>query len=64
MKSVEANIVRGREAMTKAILDKNSVHRAMYRNDLDGWVDFEWGSVGKMLPNGKTKGGNGISSYH
>ncbi|WP_249963462.1 LPD38 domain-containing protein [Histophilus somni] len=61
MKSVEANIARGREAMTKAILDKNSVHRAMYRNDLDGWVDFEWGDVGKMLPNGKTKGAMGLA---
>ncbi|MDO4698259.1 MAG: hypothetical protein Q4A60_06245 [Pasteurellaceae bacterium] len=43
MKSVEASIARGREAMTRAILEKDTVHRAMYRNDLDGWIDFEWG---------------------
>ncbi|NBI43228.1 hypothetical protein GVX76_06960 [[Haemophilus] felis] len=61
MKSVEANIARGREAMTKAILDKDTVHRAMYRNDLDGWIDFEWGDKGRLLPNGKTKGAMGLA---
>ncbi|WP_424408514.1 LPD38 domain-containing protein [Pasteurella sp. PK-2025] len=61
MKSVEANIARGREAMTKAILEKSSVHRAMYRNDLDGWIDFEWGDKGRLLPNGKTKGAMGLA---
>lgn len=50
MKSIEANIKRGREAMTKAILDKATVHRAMYRNDLDGWIDFEWGDDGLTKP--------------
>ncbi|OBX05756.1 hypothetical protein QV06_01090 [Gallibacterium genomosp. 3] len=61
MKSVEANIKRGREAMNKAIVEKNSVHRAMYNHQLDGWIDFEWGDVGRLLPSGKTKGAMGIA---
>ncbi|HBJ5996925.1 TPA: hypothetical protein LCS64_004053, partial [Acinetobacter baumannii] len=43
IKSVTANITRGKAAMNKAIMEKTTVHRAMYRNDL-GWVDFEYGS--------------------
>ncbi|MEA3633676.1 hypothetical protein U5915_18425, partial [Acinetobacter baumannii] len=43
IKSVTANITRGKAAMNKAIIEKTTVHRAMYRNDL-GWVDFEYGS--------------------
>ncbi|WP_410472110.1 hypothetical protein ACGTJS_11050 [Faucicola mancuniensis] len=65
MKSVVANIKRGEKAMTKALLDKTSVHRAMYLQGNDdfngGWVDFEWGDVGRIRPNGKTKGGKGLS---
>ncbi|MDA3978596.1 LPD38 domain-containing protein [Gallibacterium sp. AGMB14963] len=61
IKSVEANIKRGREAMNKAIVEKNSVHRAMYNHQLDGWIDFEWGDVGRLLPSGKTKGAMGIA---
>lgn len=61
IKSVEANIKRGREAMNTAIAERRTVHRAMFNHDLDGWVDFEWGDVGRTLPNGKTKGAMGIS---
>lgn len=42
MKSVDANIARGSEAMNKAILEKAAQHRAMHRAGL-GWVDFVWG---------------------
>lgn len=47
MKSVDANIARGSEAMNKAILEKAAQHRAMHRAGL-GWVDFEarWIEVG------------------
>lgn len=48
MKSVEANIARGQEAMTRAINERNSVHRAMFRNGL-GWVDFVWGDQNKGI---------------
>ena len=44
MKDADANIRRGREALAKAITDKTSVHRAMFRNGL-GWVDFVWGDA-------------------
>ncbi|OOR84929.1 hypothetical protein B0180_02035 [Moraxella canis] len=60
MKSVQANIKRGTEAMNKAITTKADVKRAMYRNDI-GWVDFVWGSTGILKANGKTKGAMGIS---
>ena len=60
MKSVKANITRGRNAMNTAITEKRTVHRAMYNNEL-GWIDFEWGDTGKIKPNGKTKGAMGIS---
>ncbi len=61
MKSVEANIKRGRDAMTKALLDKTSVHRAMFRNGL-GWVDFVWGDEGgKIKKSGKRPGAKGIA---
>lgn len=42
MKSVEANVARGREAMNRALAERTTVHRAMHRTGL-GWVDFEWG---------------------
>ncbi|MCE1250609.1 MAG: hypothetical protein LWW82_07745 [Comamonadaceae bacterium] len=48
MKSVEANIRRGRAALAKALDEKTSVHRAMYRSGL-GWVDFVWGDDRKGL---------------
>lgn len=60
MKSVQANIKRGTEAMNKAITTKADVKRAMYRNDI-GWIDFVWGSTGILKANGKTKGAMGIS---
>ncbi|EEO26974.2 LPD38 domain-containing protein [Oxalobacter paraformigenes] len=60
MKSVEANIARGKEAMNRALLDKTTVHRAMFRNGL-GWVDFVWGSTGRTTDNGRTRGAMGIA---
>lgn len=60
MKSVQANIKRGMEAMNKTITSKADVKRAMYRNDI-GWIDFVWGSTGILKANGKTKGAMGIS---
>ncbi len=60
MKAVEANIARGKEAMNRALLDKTSVHRAMFRNGL-GWVDFVWGSTGRITDSGRTRGAMGIS---
>lgn len=42
MKSVDANVARGRRAMQQVLLDKADQHRAMFRNGL-GWVDFTWG---------------------
>lgn len=60
MKSVQANIKRGMEAMNKTITSKADVKRAMYRNDI-GWIDFVWGSTGILKTSGKTKGAMGIS---
>ncbi|WP_395146957.1 PLxRFG domain-containing protein [Moraxella atlantae] len=60
LKSVTANIKRGKDAMNKALTEKTSIHRAMYRNDI-GWVDFVWGDVGVIKANGNTKGGKGLS---
>lgn len=60
MKSITENIKRGKQAMHKALTEKTSVHRAMYRNDM-GWIDFVWGDEGKVKPNGRTKGGKGIA---
>lgn len=60
MKSVQANIKRGMEAMNKTITSKADVKRAMYRNDI-GWIDFVWGDTGIIKTNGKTKGAKGIS---
>ncbi|WP_338578030.1 hypothetical protein [Neisseria leonii] len=62
MKSVEANIRRGREAMNRALTEKADVKRAMFRQDL-GWVDFVWGDDGTTRPLNK-KGepvGKGLS---
>ncbi|MGX2956455.1 ADP-ribosyltransferase-containing protein [Ursidibacter arcticus] len=61
MKSVETNIKRGRESMNTAIAERRTVHRAMFNHDLDGWVDFEWGDIGIVKDNGKTKGAMGIA---
>ena len=61
MKSVVANIKRGREAMTQALLNKSTVHRAMFRQGM-GWVDFEWGDEGgEITPKGKRPGAKGIA---
>jgi hypothetical protein len=60
MKDTEANIRRGLAAMNQALLNKATVHRAMFRNGL-GWVDFEWGDVGTVKPSGKTKGAMGLA---
>ncbi|MBS0506593.1 MAG: hypothetical protein JSR53_04325, partial [Proteobacteria bacterium] len=60
MKSIEANVRRGREALARALDEKTSVHRAMFRNGL-GWVDFVWGDVGTVKPNGKTKDAMGLA---
>ena len=61
MKSVVANIKRGREAITQALLNKSTVHRAMFRQGM-GWVDFEWGSEGgKITAKGKRPGAKGIA---
>lgn len=60
MESLSANMDRGLRAMQKAISEKATVSRAMYRDGL-GWVDFVWGDEGKVKPSGKTKGGLGIS---
>ena len=60
MKSIDANIRRGLESLAKALDERTTVHRAMYRNSL-GWVDFVWGDTGRVKPSGKTKGAMGIS---
>lgn len=60
MKDTDANIRRGRAAMNRALVEKADVRRAMYRNDI-GWIDFVWGSTGRVLPNGKTKGAMGLA---
>lgn len=60
MKDTDANIRRGRAAMNRALVEKADVRRAMYRNDI-GWIDFVWGSTGRVLPNGKTKGAIGLA---
>ncbi|BBL74201.1 PLxRFG domain-containing protein [Methylomagnum ishizawai] len=60
MKDIDANIRRGRDALAKAVLEKTSVHRAMFRNGL-GWVDFVWGKTGRVKPSGKTVGGMGLA---
>ena len=60
MKSVSANVDRGLKALSDAVTGKATVHRAMFRNGL-GWVDFVWGDEGTVKPNGRTKGGKGLS---
>ncbi|CDS51124.1 putative DNA methylase [Polaromonas sp. CG9_12] len=60
MKSIDANVRRGREALARALDEKTTVHRAMFRNGL-GWVDFVWGSEGVTKASGKTKGAMGLS---
>ena len=61
MKSVEANIRRGNDAMSRALQDKTDVHRAMYRSDV-GWIDFVWGSEGGAVKkSGARKGEKGIA---
>lgn len=46
MKSVGANVRRGRAAMLRALLEKADVKRAMFRTGM-GWVDFVWGDMKK-----------------
>nr|DAX20373.1 MAG TPA: crystallin beta/gamma motif-containing protein [Caudoviricetes sp.] len=60
MKSTEANMQRGRDAMNKALIEKADQKRAMYRSDT-GWIDFVWGSEGVLKANGKTKGAMGLA---
>lgn len=60
MKSTEANLQRGRDAMNKALVEKADQKRAMYRSDT-GWIDFVWGSEGVLKANGKTKGAMGLA---
>ena len=60
MKSTEANLQRGRDAMNKALVEKADQKRAMYRSDT-GWIDFVWGSEGILKANGKTKGAMGLA---
>lgn len=60
MKDMDANMRRGREALARAVSEKTSVHRAMYRNGL-GWVDFVWGDEGRVKPSGKTVGAMGLT---
>lgn len=61
MKSVDANIRRGKEAMAKALSEKTTVHRAMFRTGM-GWVDFVWGDVGgDVKSNGQRSGEKGIA---
>ena len=60
MKSTEANLQRGRDAMNKALIEKADQKRAMYRSDT-GWIDFVWGNEGVLKANGKTKGAMGLA---
>lgn len=60
MKSVDANIARGRAALARALTEKNTVHRAMFRTGM-GWVDFVWGAEGVVKASGRTKGAMGLS---
>lgn len=61
MKSVDANTRRGKEAMAKALSEKTTVHRAMFRTGM-GWVDFVWGDVGgDVKSNGQRSGEKGIA---
>lgn len=61
MKSVEANIRRGKQAMAKALAEKTSVHRAMFRTGM-GWVDFIWGDEGGTIKKrGNRPGEKGIA---
>ena len=60
-KSNQANIRRGKNSLAKALTEKTSVHRAMFRNGL-GWIDFVWGDEGrKPSPSGKRRGAKGLS---
>ena len=61
MKSVEANVNRGKTAMTKALLNKATEHRAMFRTGM-GWVDFVWGDAGNAADaRGRRKGAKGLA---
>ena len=59
-KTLEENIARGRAAMRVVLKTEQDFKHAMYRDDLV-WIDFIWGDVGVVRPNGKTKGGKGIA---
>ncbi len=60
MKDVDANVRRGRDSLAKALTEKTTVHRAMFRNGM-GWVDFPWGDAGQVKPSGKTAGAMGLA---
>lgn len=59
MKSVVANFKRGEKAMNTALVEKTTVHRAMYLQGNDdfagGWGDFVWGTdwIYKRTKDGK-----------
>ena len=59
-KTLEENIARGRAAMRVVLKTEQDFKHAMHRDDL-GWIDFIWGEVGIIRPNGKSKGGKGIA---
>lgn len=56
--TVEENIQRGKEAMSRVIERHVNEPRAMYRKGL-GWIAFFWGKAGGEPP--KCKGGHGVS---
>jgi hypothetical protein len=58
----QSNIQRGLTSLEKVLLEKTTVHRAMYRDGL-GWIDFVWGDEGMWPPNSKghRKGERGLS---
>lgn len=67
MKSVGANIARGRKAMARVLIEKADAHRAMFRTGM-GWVDFVWGRdetptgrAGTRLPGKRQQGATGIA---
>jgi hypothetical protein len=58
----QSNIQRGLASLDKVLLERTTVHRAMYRDGL-GWIDFVWGDEGRWPPNSKghRKGERGLS---
>ncbi|MDH2927890.1 LPD38 domain-containing protein [Lonepinella koalarum] len=60
IKSGQENIARGSQAMNMVIQQHSDVENAMFRQGV-GWIDFIWGTVGRIRPNGKSKGAKGVS---